>query len=151
MHKINQHFLRLIGRREFIDFPEFGINSIEAKIDTGAYTNSLHCEKIEFVSHNNKNLLRITIKLAEGNQQKIKTIDFENYTQKKIKNSFGELEERYVIKTIIKLGRKNIRTSISLSNRENMRYEVLIGRKMLKGKFLIDVNQIHLGGKKIVI
>ncbi len=151
MHKINQHFLRLIGRREFIDFPEFGINSIEAKIDTGAYTNSLHCEKIEIVPQNNKSLLRITIKLAEGDQQKIKTIDFENYTQKKIKNSFGELEERYVIKTLIKLGRKSIRTSISLSNRENMRYEVLIGRKMLKGKFLIDVNQIHLGGKKIVI
>lgn len=151
MYKTNQHFLRLIGRREFVDFPELGINAIEAKIDTGAYTNSLHCEKIEIVSQNSKNLLRITIKLAEGNQQKIKTIDFDNYTQKKIKNSFGELEERYVIKTIIKLGRKNIRTSISLSNRENMRYEVLIGRKMLKGKFLIDVNQIHLGGKKIVI
>ncbi|MCA6437508.1 MAG: ATP-dependent zinc protease [Bacteroidota bacterium] len=151
MHKTNQHILRLIGRREFVDFPEFGINAIEAKIDTGAYTNSLHCEKIEIVSHSAKAILRITIKLSETGLQKTKTIDFEEYTKKKIKNSFGELEERYVIKTLIKLGRKRIRTSISLSNRENMRYEVLIGRKMLKGKFLIDVNQIHLGGKKIVI
>lgn len=151
MHKTNHHLLRLIGRREFIDFPEFGIKAIEAKIDTGAYTNSLHCEKIENIEQNDKKLLRITIKLNEDGLQKLKTIDFENYTQKKIKNSFGEFEERYVIKTSIKLGRKRIRTSISLSNRENMRYEVLIGRKMLKGKFLIDVNQIHLGGKKIVI
>lgn len=151
MHKSNQHFLRLIGRREFVDLPEFGVNAIEAKIDTGAYTNSLHCEKIEITEQSNKLILRVSIKQSDLGIEKTRTIDFEEFTKKKIKNSFGELEERYVIKTIIKLGRKRIRTSISLSNRENMRYEVLIGRKMLKGKFLIDVNQIHLGGKKIVI
>lgn len=56
------------------------------------------------------------------------------------------MEERYVIKTIICIGKKRIHSTISLSNRDNMRYPVLIGRRLLKRKFLIDVNQIHTGG-----
>ena len=56
------------------------------------------------------------------------------------------MEERFVIKTLIRLGKKKIWSTISLSNRDNMRYPVLIGRRLLKGKFLIDVNKIHTGG-----
>ena len=73
---------------------------------------------------------------------------FTDFSSKKIRNSFGEMEERYIIRTILKIGKKNIMASISLSNRDKMRYPVLIGRKPLKGKFLIDVKQIHLGGLK---
>ena len=59
------------------------------------------------------------------------------------------MEERYVIKTIICLGGKKIWSTISLTNRDNMRYPVLIGRRLLKGKFLIDANQIHTNGLKL--
>jgi len=59
------------------------------------------------------------------------------------------MEERYVIQTQIKIGRKKIRSTISLSNRDNMRYPVLIGRRLLKAKFLIDVNQIHTNGIRL--
>ena len=59
------------------------------------------------------------------------------------------MEERYIIKTIIKLGKKSIRTTLSLSDRENMRYPVLIGRRLLKGKFIVDANKIHTGGLRI--
>jgi hypothetical protein len=72
--------------------------------------------------------------------------NFSEYSRKKIKNSSGEMEERYVIKTIIQIGRKKINTTISLTDRGNMRYPVLIGRRLLKGKFLIDVNLIYTNG-----
>lgn len=133
--------IKLIGRREYVSFPELSLYSIEAKIDTGAYTSSLHCENIELKVENLKEVLYFTIKQEE----EIK-FRFEEFSQKKIKNSFGEMEERYVIKTFISIGRKRIHASISLSNRDNMRYPVLIGRRVLKGKFLIDVSQIHTGG-----
>lgn len=133
--------IRLIGRREFVYFPELELGPVEAKIDTGAYTSSLHCENITINYENSRAILYFT--LEQGTS---KTYRFEDFTRKKIKNSFGEMEERYVIKTLIKIGRKKIRSTISLSNRDNMRYPVLIGRKLLKGKFLIDVNQIHTGG-----
>lgn len=126
--------IRLIGRREYVDFPELKLFSVEGKIDTGAYTSSLHCKNIRL---ENKLLVFET---DAGKHE------FSNFFRKKIKNSFGEMEERYIIKTRIKIGRKTILTTISLSDRENMRYPVLIGRRLLKGKFLIDVNKIHIGG-----
>lgn len=133
--------MKVIGRREMVDFPLLGISEMEAKMDTGAYTSSLHCENILINYENSKPILYFTIKQTES-----KTYRFEEYGQKKIKNSFGEMEERYVIKTIICIGKKRIHSTISLSNRDNMRYPVLIGRRLLKAKFLIDVNQIHTGG-----
>jgi hypothetical protein len=136
-----KHRIRVIGRREFTHFPLLGIPMAEAKIDTGAYTSSLHCETIVVNYENTKPILYFTI----GVESPI-VLRFEEFAQKKIKNSFGEMEERFVIRTVIKIGRKQIWSTISLSNRDNMRYPVLIGRRVLKGKFLIDVNQIHTGG-----
>ena len=137
----NKHQIKLIGRREFVDFPLLSIFGIEAKIDTGAYTSSLHCENITLNNDTVKPTLYFTIK-----QDVVRTFMFEEFTQKKIKNSFGEMEERFVIKTIVRIGKKKIWSAISLSKRDNRRYPVLLGRKLLKGKFLVDVNQIHTEG-----
>jgi len=143
-----KHIIRLIGRREFVDFPLLGIKGVEAKIDTGAYTSSIHCENIHVTDVSGIPTLRFSIELNDENCAEKKEYSFTDFTTKKIKNSFGEMEERYIIKTTLKIGHKNILASISLSNRWNMRYPVLIGRKPLKGKFLIDVKKLHLGGQK---
>lgn len=140
------HRIRLIGRREYVDFPELKLFLVEAKIDTGAYTSAIHCSDIVLKNVSGKDVL--CFKLSDVNQQEHQ-YEFKEYHRKKIKNSFGEMEERFIIKTAIKLGKKTIRTTLSLSDRENMRYPVLIGRRMLKGKFLIDVNKIHTGGIKL--
>lgn len=142
--EIKKKIIRLIGRREYVSFPLLNINRLEAKVDTGAYTSSMHCEEIELLNENGKPVLYFTLLEAPGGQKK--EYRFYEFSTKKIKNSFGEMEERYIIKTLLKLGRKKIHCNISLSNRDNMRYPVLIGRKPLKGRFLVDVNQLHLGG-----
>jgi hypothetical protein len=140
----NKHKVRVIGRREFLDLPQLGITGIEGKIDTGAYTSSIHCENITVNYENSKPILYFTIE-----QDGVRTMRFEEFDRKKIKNSFGEMEERYVIKTIFKIGKKKIKSIISLSNRDNMRFPVLIGRRLLKGKFLIDVKRVHTGGLSV--
>jgi hypothetical protein len=131
--------IKLIGRREFVDFPLLEINKVEAKIDTGAYTCAIHCNNIILKTKEGKQVL--TFQLLDD-----RVYQFEEFTRKKIKNSFGEMEERYIIKTLIVIGRKKIKTTISLSDRESMRYPVLIGRRLLKGKFIIDVNLIYTNG-----
>ena len=138
--------LKLIGRREFVDFPLLGVYHVEAKIDTGAYTSSIHCSEIYIKTENNKSVLYFVV-FSQDQNQKMQRL--EDFSLKKIKNSFGEMEERYIIKTLIKIGSKKIKSTVSLSDRANMRYPVLIGRKLIKGKFIIDVNQIHTGGIKI--
>ena len=142
MNASRKHRIRLIGRREFVSIRELGISGIEAKIDTGAYTSSLHCEKITVNIEDGREVLYFTIEPEENSR----VFRFENFARKKIKNSFGEMEERYVIKTAVSIGKKSVRSVISLSNRDNMRYPLLIGRRLLKAKFLIDVNRTHTGG-----
>ena len=142
----NQHKLKIIGRREFINFPLLHIEHVEAKIDTGAYTCAIHCNQIELKTVNSESIL--SFRLFNNTTYQVK-----EFTRKKIKNSFGEMEERYIIKTLISIGKKRINTTISLSDRGNMRYPVLIGRRLLKGKFIIDVDLIYTNGlnlKKIL-
>ncbi len=68
---------------------------------------------------------------------------FSDYFQKEIKNSFGEVEKRYMIKTTVKIGSKRIKSVISLTDRGTMRYPVLIGRKLLKNRFIVDVSLLN--------
>lgn len=131
--------IKLIGRREYVDFPLLSITHVEAKIDTGAYTSSIHCKHIEQIQKDGKDILQF--KLLDDTIHNV-----EVFTRKHIKNSFGEKEERYVIKTLIRIGKKRIRTTVSLSDRGNMRYPVLIGRRLLKAKFIVDVNLIYTNG-----
>ena len=142
MNAAKKHRIRLIGRREFVSIPELGISGIEAKVDTGAYTSSLHCEKIKVEIEEGREILYFTI--DPGIESRL--FRFEDFARKKIKNTSGYMEERYVINTIVNIGKKSIRSIISLSNRDTMRYPLLIGRRLLKNKFLIDVNRIHTGG-----
>jgi len=136
--------IKIIGRREYVDFPLLDINNVEAKIDTGAYTSSIHCEKILILFKDFKPVLYFIIDNKNGKEYK-----FENYEKKKIKNSFGEMEERYVIRTLVKIGGKRIWSTLSLSKRDSMRYQVLIGRRLIKGKFLIDVSKTHTNGIRL--
>lgn len=136
--------IKIIGRREFVDFPLLDINNVEAKIDTGAYTSSIHCEKILIRFEDFKPVLYFIIDNKNGKEYR-----FENYEKKKIKNSFGEMEERYVIRTLVKIGGKRIWSTLSLSKRDSMRYQILIGRRLIKGKFLIDVSKTHTNGIRL--
>ena len=139
---------KTIGRREKISFPDLGLFNIEAKIDTGAYTTALHCHDILLDSSTENPVLLFKLlnpSHPEYNEQIHRFIDF---SKKEIKNSFGTLEERYIIKTKVKIGNKTINTVISLTDRGNMRYPVLIGRKLLKNKFIVDISQIYLTEKK---
>ncbi len=138
--------IKQIGRREYVSFPELDIFKVEAKIDTGAYTSALHCKDISIKEIEGRQML--CFKLLDDSHPEYNEQEhcFQYFDQKSIKSSSGEKELRYIIKTLIIIGRKKIRTAVSLTDRGNMRYPVLIGRKMIKNKFIIDVAKIHTGG-----
>jgi hypothetical protein len=135
----NQKIKLTIGRREQIDFPDLGLYGITAKVDTGAYTTALHCHDIR--EENGVLYFKLLDPThPDYNQQEQK---FTEYFQKEIKNSFGEIEKRFIIKTIVKIGTKRVKSVISLTDRGNMRYPVLIGRKLLKNRFVVDVSLLN--------
>lgn len=134
----------LIGKCEYISFPQLRLRNIEAKVDTGAFTTALHCHDIVEKEVNGKRVL--SFKLLDplhpdySNREQV----CEVYEKAIIKNSFGESEERFVIKTQVKIGKKKILAKVSLTNRGNMRYPVLLGRRILKRRFIVDVSEEFL-------
>ena len=127
---------QIIGRREIVAFPELGLTGISAKIDTGAYSNTLHCHAICLKEK------KLCFKVLDPSHPVFNEKEhcFDHYFQKKIKNSSGEAEKRFVIKTKIRIAGRTIKSIISLTDRGNMRYPVLIGRRLLKNKFVVDVS-----------
>lgn len=130
---------QLIGKREIVDFPELGIIGITAKIDTGAYTSTLHCRDIQ-VKEGGQKVLCFKVLDPSHPIYSEKEQCFKEFKQKNIKNSFGEVEKRYTITTQIKIAGRVIKSIISLTDRGKMRYPVLIGRRLLKNKFIVDVS-----------
>ncbi|MFN8347680.1 MAG: RimK/LysX family protein [Spirosomataceae bacterium] len=125
---------RVIGRTDIIDFPELALTNVRAKVDTGAYTSAIHCYKIRAVKG------KITFYLPAHRSEKHQKFTTEKFELKAIKNSFGQTEMRYVIKTKVVLFGKTYKTEFSLADREQMRYPVLLGRKLLRNRFLVDVS-----------
>ena len=131
---------KILGRYDGVDLPEFGLINIHAKIDTGAYTCSLHCHKAEVVGGKLEFIL-LDEEHPEFTGMKFITSD---YQIKNIKNSFGEVERRFVIVTTLKIFNEEITTEFSLSNRGSLKFPILIGRKILRNRFIIDVKKKNL-------
>ena len=62
------------------------------------------------------------------------------YKIKKVKSSNGKMEERVFIRTPLELLGKRFEAELSLTDRNDMKYPMLIGRKFLNGHFLVDVS-----------
>lgn len=132
--------MEIIGRKETVILPQLGSGPVEAKVDTGAYRSAIHCCSCKEAIENGKTVLKAEFEF-NGEKNDFTFLDFK---QKMVRSSFGDSELRYCVKMKIKLGRKIITSEVSLSNRSDMRNEVLIGRKTLRGKYLVDVSKSHL-------
>lgn len=135
---------KVIGRREKISFPSFGQELIWAKIDTGAYTSTFHAEEVRIENENGKEILKFIPFKTSDKIYTGKTQQVEEFKKKIVKNSFGDDEERYLIKIQVIIAGENFNTEFTLSNRSRMRNSILLGRQTIRGKYLIDVERVNL-------
>jgi hypothetical protein len=126
----------IIGRREWASLPDFGLKNVKVKIDTGAYSSSIHVSLIEEVD----GILYVVFLDSNHPEFQNNPFSFKEFRRKKVKSSNGIIQERYFIKTYIVLGSVKIKTEFSLTQRKGMRYPILIGRKLLNKRFLIDTS-----------
>lgn len=134
----------IVGRKELVNFPELGLKAIEAKVDTGAYSTALHAHKIWLETIDGKEILHFEL-LDPGNPNYQDVIlQTANFYRKNVRSSNGRIEKRFIIKTTMELGGKRRKTDVSLTNRGKMKYPVLIGRKVLKNGFLVDVSKTNV-------
>ena len=137
------HDMKILGRSDRVDLPGLGLTNIHAKVDTGAYSCSLHCSRAEVIDGK----LEFILLDEEHPEFTGMKFVFERFTQREVKNSFGEAEMRFVIKTTIKIHNQTIKAEFSLSDRDKLRFPVLLGRKILRHRFLIDVTEKDLSFK----
>jgi hypothetical protein len=127
----------IFGIFERISIPELGIDNVLAKIDTGAYSGALHCSKIKEVvrKSDGKKVLRFTPSENHSNAMEI-----ENYKRANVKSSTGHCVRRYLFDTDIVIKGKVYCIHIGLSDRSDMSYEILIGRRFLReNNIIVDV------------
>ena len=132
--------MQILGRSDRVNLPGLGLKNIHAKIDTGAYTCSLHCSRAEVVDG------RLEFVLLDDEHPEFTgmTYFFDEFTERNIKNSFGVAEKRYVINTTVQIFDEIITAEFSLSDRDALRFPILLGRKILRDHFLIDVTKKNL-------
>ncbi|MEX0906295.1 MAG: RimK/LysX family protein [Balneolaceae bacterium] len=138
MHKIKPKIT--IGRLEKIDLPELSLYNLDAKVDTGAYTSSLHCHSVHTEKRDDK--LWVTFYVLDPGHPEYEGKFFESPVSKikKVKSSNGLIEERVIIRQkSMFFGQPKI-IELSLADRTDMKYPVLLGRKFLSGKFIVDVS-----------
>ena len=140
---------RIVGRRELVDFPQFQLWGVEAKVDTGAYTSAIHCSNIHLVT-DAAGCQRLHVQLLDPSHPDFegKPMEFADFSLRDIKSSNGEVQERYVIRAILRIFGEDFDTEFSLSDRSDMKYPVLLGRLLLRhGRFVVDVTRRNVSSK----
>ncbi len=134
-----------IGWRELVALPEFGINELKSKIDTGARTSALHAVDIEPYDREGVAWVDFHVLLTGHRQPLLCTARVVD--KRPIKNTSGIAERRYVVKTVLVLGRRHWHIEVSLANRESMEFDLILGRSAIRGRhLLVDPGRSFLVG-----
>ncbi len=136
-----------IGWREWVALPGLRVGALKAKIDSGAFTSSLHAVDIERFEKGGEQWVRFTLQIRPGSTRSTKPRVARLHDVRKVTSSNGESEERPVIQTTLVIAGRAFLTEFTLTARAGMRYRMLVGRRSLAGRFLVDSGASFLGGK----
>lgn len=137
-----------IGWREWLSLPDLQIPAIKAKIDTGARTSSLYAFFVEPFDEEGTLKVRFGVHPDQGNKEKEIICTHPVKDRRMVSDSGGHREMRYVIETQANLGDHSWPIEITLSNRDRMRFRMLLGRTALKGFEIVPDKSFLFGRKK---
>jgi hypothetical protein len=135
---------KIIGRLELINIPTLNLEKVAAKIDTGAYRGSIHASNIEVINQEGKEVLKFKVLDENHPEYKDKTYSFDNFKIHKFRGTKVDYHERYVVPIQIEIVGEKINVELSLTDRKDLRHPILLGRRALKKRFLIDVDQKNI-------
>lgn len=136
--------LIVVGWREWIALPDLRISLIKTKIDTGARTSALHAFDIEPYKKNNKLRVRFKVHPRQRDNKTVASCEAEVWDQRWVRDSSGRRELRYVIITTLKVNGASWPIEISLTNRDEMGFRMLLGRTAINHHFIVDPSHSFL-------
>ena len=136
-----------IGWREEVALPDLHIARLKAKVDTGARTSALHAENVERFTCGGRAFVRFSVPLAAAAGR----IEAPVADERDIRNTSGRTERRIVIRTLLVLGRRRWPIDVSLADRTEMAFDLILGRTAIRGRRLcIDPGRSFLAGPPIL-
>lgn len=140
---------QLIGWREWVELPELGIPAIKAKIDTGATTSSLHAIHIERFRRDGKDFARFQVHPRQKNSKLTIQAEAPLVEFRSVRSSSGHQSSRPVILTTIALFDEVWPIELTLANRSDMGFRMLIGRRAMKKRFVVDPGASYRDSSRI--
>jgi hypothetical protein len=136
-----------IGWREWVAFPDFGVDRIKAKIDTGARSSAMHAWNIQEFEQNGETWVKFEAHPDQRSNQRRLACAAEVVEKRKIRSSSGHHELRYVVKAKLEIANEVRVIELTLTNRDEMGFRVLLGRTALSGYYIVDPGRSYLIGK----
>lgn len=137
----------ILGSEEWCAFPELGIPTIKARVDSGAKTSALHAINIAPFIKNDTNWVKFDINPIQNNLKTVIHCEARLVDKRIVKSSSGFREQRYVIQSILEIGESKWPIEMTLTNRDSMGFRMLLGREAMSGRVLVDPEQKYLLGQ----
>lgn len=141
------HSNTLTGWREWVSLPDLGVDWIKAKIDTGARTSSLHAFDIQEFERDGEAWVRFRVKPWQDSQEDAVVVESPLHDRRAVRSSSGHAQERLVVQLMIRLVDREVMAEVTLSNRDEMGFRMLIGREALRRGYVVDPARSFLGGR----
>ena len=139
---------KIIGWKEWFSLDCIALPAIKGKIDTGAKTSALHAFNIETFYIEDVEYVRFDIHPLQKNKRFVRSCISRVIDRRMVSDSSGKKEKRIVIKSDLKIGDKKIRVELTLTNRDNMSFRMLLGREaIMQAKMIVDISKSFVQGK----
>jgi hypothetical protein len=149
MYRVSKtsHSNTLIGWREWVSLPDLGVDWLKAKIDTGARTSSLHAFDIREFERDGEEWVRFRVKPWQDSQEDTVDVECPVHDRRAVRSSSGHAQERFVVELLIRLHDREVLAEVTLSNRDEMGFRMLIGREALRQGYVVDPARSFVGGR----
>jgi hypothetical protein len=138
-----------VGWREWLALPQLGIPAVKAKIDTGARTSALHTFSLEEFTEAGRRMVRFGIHQLQKRRDIELFCEAPVLERRRVKDSGGHIEKRYVIQTAVALKNELWQISITLTNRDGMLFRMLLGRTAIERRFVVDPGRSYTAGRTL--
>ncbi len=139
--------LPISGWREWVALPGISIRSIKAKIDSGARSSCLHAFDISMFDRDAVEWVRFAVHPIQRNDAKVVWCEARVHDRRLVRSSNGEVSERIVIRTTLRIFGRTWPIDLTLHNRDAMGFRMLIGREAVRGRFLVDSGGSYYAGR----
>lgn len=137
----------LVGWREWVRLPSAGVDWIKAKIDTGARTSAIHAFDLNEFTRDGQSWVQFSIHPWQATAEDSVQVTCPALDVRAVRSSNGSVEERRAVEMVVRLAGRELTTPVTLSNRDEMGFRMLIGREALAQGFLVDASVSYAGGK----